>query len=297
MEIKDIPVLMTMTGGKFVYINPNQDPNQKVEYFSLPPADFLFGLKVEPSVMIPSQESYSPPGTSAGDWPMFGHDIGATRSNLAESIIGPQNVGQLKVKWTFEEADGFSQSTPIVVGDRLYFTAHDGHVHAVDARSGRLEWKFDAWKGIQPDTIPLTQSQYRANMFREMRGSAAYADGRIFVGDATARFHCLDAASGEEVWRTVMDPQAGANQSLISASPIFFGNKIFIGLSTTAGRSHIACLDAGTGAIRWRFDTAPGSPSRGWRSHLDLQCSGPGRRHCVQRHRQPSRAYVRPHVV
>ena len=36
MEIKDIPVLMTMTGGKFVYINPNQDPNQKVEYFRYP---------------------------------------------------------------------------------------------------------------------------------------------------------------------------------------------------------------------------------------------------------------------
>ena len=31
-KIRDIPVLMTMIGGKFVYINPNKDPNQKVEY-------------------------------------------------------------------------------------------------------------------------------------------------------------------------------------------------------------------------------------------------------------------------
>ena len=31
-EIRDIPVLMTMIGGKFVYINPNKDPDQKVEY-------------------------------------------------------------------------------------------------------------------------------------------------------------------------------------------------------------------------------------------------------------------------
>ncbi len=31
-EIRDIPVLMTMIDGKFVYINPNEDPNQKVEY-------------------------------------------------------------------------------------------------------------------------------------------------------------------------------------------------------------------------------------------------------------------------
>jgi len=36
LEIKDIPVLMTMTGGKFVYVNPNQDPNQEVNYYRYP---------------------------------------------------------------------------------------------------------------------------------------------------------------------------------------------------------------------------------------------------------------------
>lgn len=36
LQIKDIPVLMTMTNGKFVYLNPNQDPHQKVEYFRYP---------------------------------------------------------------------------------------------------------------------------------------------------------------------------------------------------------------------------------------------------------------------
>ncbi|MCZ6878792.1 MAG: amidohydrolase [Acidobacteria bacterium] len=36
LEIKDIPVLMTMTNGKFVYVNPNRDPNQKVEYLRYP---------------------------------------------------------------------------------------------------------------------------------------------------------------------------------------------------------------------------------------------------------------------
>ena len=36
MEIKDIPVIMTMTGGKAVYVNPNKDPKQKVEYRRYP---------------------------------------------------------------------------------------------------------------------------------------------------------------------------------------------------------------------------------------------------------------------
>ena len=33
VELKDIPVMSTMIGGKFVYTNPNPDPNQKIEYW------------------------------------------------------------------------------------------------------------------------------------------------------------------------------------------------------------------------------------------------------------------------
>jgi predicted amidohydrolase YtcJ len=36
MEIKDIPILMTMTHGKSVYVNPDQDPMQKVDYLRPP---------------------------------------------------------------------------------------------------------------------------------------------------------------------------------------------------------------------------------------------------------------------
>ena len=33
MEIKDIPILQTMIGGKFIYTNPSQDPNQEVKFW------------------------------------------------------------------------------------------------------------------------------------------------------------------------------------------------------------------------------------------------------------------------
>lgn len=36
LEVKDIPVLRTMTNGKFVYLNPDQDPNQEVVYYRYP---------------------------------------------------------------------------------------------------------------------------------------------------------------------------------------------------------------------------------------------------------------------
>jgi predicted amidohydrolase YtcJ len=33
MEIKDIPILRTMVGGEFVYVNPDQDPDQEVRFW------------------------------------------------------------------------------------------------------------------------------------------------------------------------------------------------------------------------------------------------------------------------
>ena len=36
LHIKDIPVLMTMTDGRFVYVNPNPDPEQEVHYYRYP---------------------------------------------------------------------------------------------------------------------------------------------------------------------------------------------------------------------------------------------------------------------
>ena len=36
LKIIEIPVLKTMTNGKFVYVNPNQDAQQKTEYFRYP---------------------------------------------------------------------------------------------------------------------------------------------------------------------------------------------------------------------------------------------------------------------
>jgi polyvinyl alcohol dehydrogenase (cytochrome) len=118
-----------------------------------------------------------------------------------------------------------------------------------------LRWKFNAWEGIQPNPPGTFQKEMNADPVGQMRGSVAYANGRIFVGDGTARMHCLDASSGEEIWRTAMDPLAGTHRSKISSSPIVYDGKVFFGTSTVGGRSHVACLDARTGAIRWRFNT------------------------------------------
>ncbi len=202
-------------------------------------------------------------GVRPGDWGAFGYDLSSTRFNTDESIIGPENVGRLALKWTFEGMRDFSQSTPLVIEGTLYTAANDGYVYALDSDSGELKWEFNAWEGVRPNEPGEYQAEVNADPLGQMRGSAAYADGRIFIGDGTSILHCLDAATGEEVWRRQLDPLAGNHRSKISSTPIVYEGKIYVGTSTVGGRSFIACLDAATSAIRWRFDIVPDAKAVG----------------------------------
>ena len=205
----------------------------------------------------PVQGRELPTGARPGDWPLTGCDLRGTRSNVHETRIGPSNVGRLKVKWTFEGAGNFNQATPVVVGDTLYFSAWDGYVYALEARSGALKWKFNAWEGIQPNPPGETRPDINIDPLGEMRGGVAFGDGRIFFGAGTGRVHCLNAETGREIWHTLIDPQSGTTRTRVNSDPIYYNGKVFVGLSTSAGDGQAVCLDAGTGAIRWSFDTVP----------------------------------------
>ena len=120
-------------------------------FLALYAAGGVLGSKSSALAALPPQRQDLPTGAQPGDWPLTGCDLRGTRSNVHGTMIGPANVGRLKVKWTFEGAGNFNQATPVVVGDTLYFTAWDGYVYALEAGSGSLKWKFNAWEGIQPN--------------------------------------------------------------------------------------------------------------------------------------------------
>ena len=90
------------------------------------------------------QQSYFPAGVKAGDWAMIGHDLHNTRFNPYENTIAPNNVSRLKVKWTFDLAGDFIQSTPVVVGDRVYFASYDGYFYGAETQTGEMKVKMNA---------------------------------------------------------------------------------------------------------------------------------------------------------
>src|SRR5438270_8788453 len=92
---------------------------------------------------------------AAADWPMFSHDLGATRYSPLKQI-NTGNVGRLKLAWSMPyRADrngaaagvlgGLSEATPVVVNGIMYLPA-ENRVLALDAASGKEVWKFD----VQP---------------------------------------------------------------------------------------------------------------------------------------------------
>ena len=109
-----------------------------------------------------------------------------------------------------------------------------------------------------------------------MRGSVAYANGRNFVGDDTAGMHCLDSASGEEIWRTPMDPLAGTHRSKISSSPIVYDGKVFF-WHLHLGRPFTRCLSGRpNGCHPLAIQHRPRPQDRGWRGGLDRPRPGCG---------------------
>ncbi len=125
--------------------------------------------------------------------------------------------------WGFDRRS--IQSSPAVVGGTVYFGSRDGHVYAVDARTGSERWRFD-----QKVSWCIT--------------SPAVRDGVVYAGTSDGHFvQALDAASGEELWRT---PTGGR----VFASPAVAGETVVVG--DQAGT--LFALDAATGSIRWRYE-------------------------------------------
>lgn len=182
------------------------------------------------------------PAQPAG-WPRFGFDLKNTRFNPYEAILTRDQVGNLKLKWLFE-TEAPIQTTPTVVGDTLFFGTLAGDQYALDSRTGKQKWKVFAGYVDHP-----------AAPDQGVRSSCQFHEGKIYFGTGLAKIHCLDAESGKEVWQTQVDDDPLRNRAQVLCSVALYRNKVYVG--TSSSRAQALCLDAETGAVRWRFHVVP----------------------------------------
>jgi len=188
-----------------------------------------------------------------GNWAIPAKNYASTRFSGLDQI-NTSNAGALKVAWTFSTGVNRGQeAAPIVVGDTMYVvTPYPNILYALDLKNnGAAKWKYE------PN--PEAASQGVACCDTVNRG-AAYSNGKIFINTLDGQTCAVDAATGQEVWKTKLgDINVGES---ITMAPLVVKDKVLVGNSggEFGVRGWLAALDADSGKIAWKaFNTGPDS--------------------------------------
>ena len=98
------------------------------------------------------------------------------------------NIHTGEVKWSFDELKNYVLTRPLVYNNKLYFGCWDTHFYALNLADGSLVWKWNNGNG-NPKLSPASVWPVAT-------------DGKIFITAPDRYFTCLDAETGEQVWRT-----------------------------------------------------------------------------------------------
>ena len=167
--------------------------------------------------------------------------------------INAATVSRLGYAWGFatDTARGL-EATPIVVDGVIYTSGVAGRAYALDARTGRLLWRFE------PQIDPRV---HRKTCCDQVNRGVAVWRGRVYVAALDGVLYALDAASGRVLWRadTIIDHSRGYSST---GAPEIAGKMVVIG---NAGgefdtRGYVTAYDLDTGHEAWRFFTTPAGP-------------------------------------
>jgi quinohemoprotein ethanol dehydrogenase len=171
--------------------------------------------------------------------------------------INDHNVSKLGLAWATDIESAMGLATePIVVDGVIYVSAPQSRVYAVDALSGKVQWRFDP--KVRLDRM---RNSWAAH---SNRGLAVWR-GKVYIGTGDCRLVAIDAASGQKAWESQV---CEGTQTGITGAPHVGAGKVFIGYngSDTGVRGSLVAFDANTGKEAWRFWTVPGDPSKGFES-------------------------------
>ena len=169
--------------------------------------------------------------------------------------INAGNVATLKPAWVFQagviglQANPASyalEAAPIVVDGVMFLSGWDGYVWALDARDGRMLWRYR-------HAIPLDQPLCCGNVNR----GVAVAAGKVFVATLNGQLLALDARNGHLLWqRPFADPRAGESAT---SAPLVVKRLVIVGSSggEYGVRGHLDAFDLETGKPAWRHYNVP----------------------------------------
>lgn len=233
------------------------------------------------------------PAAAQKNWEAYGNDGGASRF-VALDQITRDNVGKLKVAWTYRTGDiavsdgngAEDQDTPLQVGDTLFLCTPHNNVIALDADTGREKWKttinahasvwmrcrglayFDANAPIRqpsaPGATPVAVATVPAGAACQRRILMNTINAQLIALDADTGRYCADFGRNGQVDLKAGLGNAPDPQYQLTAAPTLAGTTIVVGgrvadnVQVDMPGGVVRGFDVMTGALRWAFD--PGNP-------------------------------------
>ena len=199
-----------------------------------------------------------------GNWLSHGRTYDEQRFSPL-SQINDGNVGSLGLEWHFDiDTNRAMEATPLIADGVMYVTSPWSIVHALNAVTGELLWRYD------PET-PRSWGAY-ACCDVPNRGAALW-DDKVYVATFDGYLVAIDAQSGEEVWKT--DTINRTAPYTITGAPRVVNGKVIIGNGGAeyGVRGYVTAYDAATGDQAWRTYTVPGNPADGFESDAMRQAA------------------------
>ena len=192
----------------------------------------------------------------SGDWLTYSGNYAGHRHSSLNQITN-HNVQHLRLAWAAQlPADSPTlESSPIVVGDRMFVTQSPEGVTALNAKTGAVLWAFHR---PVPSNIPLCCGS-------QNRGVAVF-DRNVYVATLDAHLLALDAATGAKIWDIqVADWRQGYS---ITAAPLIVDDRVIIGIAggDFGIRGFITAYSVKDGSQLWRTYTIPGPGEAGHES-------------------------------
>jgi alcohol dehydrogenase (cytochrome c) len=193
--------------------------------------------------------------------------------------ISRNNVGRLRLAWSYNLAPGPNAATPLVHDGVMFVYSNRDQVDALDAATGDPLWTYKRELPATASGLPL----------RVKRNMALYGD-RLYLATGDNQLIALDAHTGELVWQSPTGPASGGplvvNGKVIEG--LFRGEKMPAPANAQAkapanspdqGRSScITCggfgrivgLNADNGQKLWTFNVVPQAGEAGSNTWNDL---------------------------
>jgi PQQ-dependent dehydrogenase (methanol/ethanol family) len=194
-----------------------------------------------PTAAIPQTTSMAGSTDAGSAWQTYGHDYTNQRYSPLNQIT-PANAASLVPAFVFQTGVAAAfETTPIVSGGKMYITTAYDHVFALDAKTGKKLWHYQAKLGT---TVFCCGPVNRG---------VALADGRLFLGQLDGQLVALDAATGSVVWKI----QAGNNAAgySLTMAPLVYKDAVIVG---GAGgeygiRGSVTAYARSDGHLMWRW--------------------------------------------